>query len=74
MQTADQQHLAWIARSFGRPDYLPLTADDLGLLDHASEVISKYPGTHLFKEGQEATAVFLVGPGRGPGSGVQVRT
>ena len=60
MQNADQQHLAWIARSFGRPDYLPLTADDLGLLGDVSEVVSKYPGTHLFKEGQEATAVFLV--------------
>ena len=63
MQTADQQHLAWIARSFGRPDYLPLTADDLRLLDDASDQVSKYPGTHLFKEGQEATAVFLVEAG-----------
>lgn len=60
MQSADQQHLAWIARSFGRPDYLPLTADDLGLLSDVSEVVYKYPGTHLFKEGQEAQAVFLV--------------
>jgi CRP-like cAMP-binding protein len=60
MQTADQQHLAWIARSFGRPDYLPLTAEDLTLLSDAAEVVSKYPGTHLFKEGQGATAVFLV--------------
>lgn len=60
MQSADQQHLAWIARSFGRPDYLPLTAEDLGLLSDVSEVVHKYPGTHLFKEGQEAQAVFLV--------------
>lgn len=63
MQTADQQHLAWIARSFGRPDYLPLAAEDLRLLDDASDVVSKYPGTHLFKEGQEATAVFLIEEG-----------
>lgn len=63
MQPADQQHLAWIARSFGRPDYLPLTADDLRLLDDASEMVSKYPGTHLFKEDQEATAVFLIESG-----------
>lgn len=63
MQNADQQHLAWIARSFGRPDYLPLTAEDLGLLNDVSEVVSKYPGTHLFKEGQEASAVFLVEAG-----------
>ena len=63
MQPAEQQHLAWIARSFGRPDYLPLSADDLRLLDDASEVVSKYPGTHLFKEGQEATAVYLLEAG-----------
>lgn len=63
MQTADQQHLAWIARSFGRPDYLPLTADDLRLLTDVSEVISKYPGTHLFKEDQDASAVYLIEAG-----------
>ena len=63
MQTADQQHLAWIARSFGRPDYLPLTAEDLRLLTDVSEVVSKYPGTHLFKEDQEANAVFLIEAG-----------
>lgn len=63
MQPANEQHLAWIARSFGRPDYLPLVADDLRLLAEAGEVVSKFPGTHLFKEGQEATAVYLLEAG-----------
>ena len=63
MQPANEQHLAWIARSFGRPDYLPLVADDLRLLSEAGEIVSKFPGTHLFKEGQEATAVYLLEAG-----------
>lgn len=63
MQPANEQHLAWIARSFGRPDYLPLVADDLRLLSEAGEVVSKFPGTHLFKEGEEATAVYLLEAG-----------
>ena len=69
--SADQQHLAWLARSFGRPDYLPLSASDLELLSRAGEIVQKYPGTHLFKEGEAATAAFLIRDGevdlyRGP--------
>jgi CRP/FNR family transcriptional regulator len=60
---ADQQHMAWLARSFGRPDYAPLTAADLETLIGSAEMISKYPGTHLFKEGDEATAAYLVESG-----------
>ncbi len=63
MGVADQQHLAWIARSFGRPDYLPLTADDVEMLTEEGEPISKYPGTHLFKEGDPATSAYLVQSG-----------
>lgn len=63
MGVADQQHLAWIARSFGRPDYLPLTAEDVEMLTEVGEPISKYPGTHLFKEGDPATSAFLVQSG-----------
>ena len=63
MQPANEQHLAWIARSFGRPDYLPLVADDLRLLSEAGEIVSRFPGTHLFKEGEEATAVYLLEAG-----------
>lgn len=60
---ADQQHMAWLARSFGRPDYAPLSAADLETLFGAAEMVSKYPGTHLFKEGDEANAAYLVESG-----------
>ncbi len=59
----DEQHLAWIARSFGRPDYLPLVAEDLKLLSDTAETLSKYPGTHLFKEGETAAAIYLIEAG-----------
>jgi hypothetical protein len=29
---ADHQHPTWIARSFGRSDYLPLGPDDVAML------------------------------------------
>lgn len=61
--TADQQHLAWLARSFGRPDYLPLTRRDLETLIDAGELVNRYPGTHLFKEGESADAAYLVEEG-----------
>ncbi len=74
---ADEQHLAWLARSFGRPDYLPLSPSDLEVLATAAEVIKRYPGTHLFKEGEQATAAYLIKEGevdlyRGQGSGREV--
>lgn len=61
--SADQQHLAWLARSFGRPDYLPLARRDLELLADSGEVITRYPGTHLFREGDQATAAYLIQDG-----------
>ncbi len=63
MDLVDQQHLAWIARSFGRPDYLPLNEDDVRLLADVGEPVSKYPGTHLFKQGEEATHAYLIQSG-----------
>lgn len=60
---ADQQHLDWVARSFGRPDYAPLGSADVDLIREIGELISKYPGTHLFKEGELAEAAFLVESG-----------
>lgn len=63
LQTADQQHLAWIARSFGRPDYIPLRPEDLEILASAGELVRRYPGTHLFKEGDPAEAAYLVEEG-----------
>jgi len=63
MDNAEQQHFAWLARSFGRTDYLPLTPDDLEALSGAGTYIQKYPGTHLFKEGGEADAAYVVQEG-----------
>ncbi len=76
---SEQQHLDWLARSFGRPDYAPLSAADVELIRDAGELISKYPGTHLFKEGSPADAAFLVERGevevyRGTGSAKRVVT
>jgi CRP-like cAMP-binding protein len=60
---AQEQHLAWMARSFGRPDYLPLTGADLDALRAVAEAVSRYRGSHLFKEGEAATAAYLIGSG-----------
>ena len=60
MDTAEYQHFAWLARSFGRTDYLPLTPADLEALADSGSYVDKYPGTHLFKEGEDSNAAFLV--------------
>ena len=59
MVTVEQQHHAWLARSFGRTDYLPLSDTDLAALASAGEYVDKYPGTHLFKEGDESLAAYV---------------
>lgn len=74
---ADEQHLDWLARSFGRPEYVPLTTADLEVLIRSAELVAKYPGAHLFKEGDEGTTAYLVESGeveiyRGAGSGRRV--
>ena len=63
MDTAENQHFAWLARSFGRTDYLPLTPKDLDALAGAGSYVEKYPGTHLFKEGEDSTAAYVVKSG-----------
>ncbi len=63
MKAAEQQHLDWLARSFGRPDYAPLNRADIELIRSVGEIVSKYPGTHLFREGESAAAAFLVEKG-----------
>lgn len=60
MDTAEYQHFAWLARSFGRTDYLPLTSSDLEALTDAGSYVDKYPGTHLFKEGEESNAAYVI--------------
>ena len=60
---AEQQHFAWLARSFGRTDYLPLSPADLEALSGAGEYVEKYPGTHLFREGTVARHAFVIEKG-----------
>ncbi len=77
LRQAEQQHLDWLARSFGRSDYAPLGKADIELIRNVGEIITKYPGTHLFKEGDDAAAAYLVERGevevyRGSGNGRRV--
>lgn len=60
----DQVHFAWLARTFGRTDYLPLRPSDLEALSHTGHVIEKYPGTHLFREGSPSTHAYLIVSGQ----------
>lgn len=64
MSLAQDQHFAWLARSFGRPDYLPLTEEDAETLRDVAEPISRYSGSHLFKEGEAAGAAYLIEAGQ----------
>lgn len=64
MDNAEHQHFAWLARSFGRTDYLPLMPEDLRALSGAGEYVEKYSGTHLFREGSQATAAYVIQRGR----------
>lgn len=61
---ADAQHYAWLAKSFGRTDYLLMSPEDLEALDEVGEYVTKYPGTHLFKEGADSIAAYVVRQGR----------
>jgi CRP-like cAMP-binding protein len=63
VSTAEYQHFAWLARSFGRTDYLPLTVADLDALADAGSYVEKYPGTHLFKEGEESRSAYVIESG-----------
>ncbi len=60
----DGQHYAWLARSFGRTDYLLLTPDDLAALNAAGAYVQKYPGTHLFREGEASQAAYVIQQGQ----------
>jgi CRP-like cAMP-binding protein len=64
MTIAQDQHLAWLARSFGRADYLPLTPGDVETLRSVAEPVTRYTGSHLFKEGEAATAAYLIESGQ----------
>lgn len=63
MVTIKEQHAAWLARTFGRTDYLPITRDDAVALARAGDMIDKYKGTHLFKQGSDSDAAYVVHSG-----------
>lgn len=63
LATTDQQHFAWLARTFGRTDYLPLSPADMNALAHTGTFIDKYRGTHLFREGEAATHAYVIEEG-----------
>ena len=63
MTTTDEQHFAWLARGFGRTDYLPLSPADMAALSHTGSFIEKYQGTHLFREGEPAIHAYVIEKG-----------
>lgn len=63
MGRADQQHLDWLARSAGRADYRPLSWADVEAIQAAGELVSIRAGTHLFSEGEPATAAYVIEQG-----------
>ncbi len=64
MDNKNAQHFAWLASTFGRTEYLPLRPSDLRALAGTGEVIDKYPGTHLFRAGQEALSAYVIESGQ----------
>lgn len=54
------QHAAWLAKSLGRTDYLPLRPEDAVALADAGSVVDKYKGTHLFREGDSSNACYII--------------
>lgn len=58
------QQFAWLAKDFGRTDYLPLSPADLDALAQAGQFVEKYPGTHLFKQGEPSRHAFVIERGR----------
>jgi len=63
MERLGDQHAAWLARTFGRTDYLPLTREDATALSQAGSIIDKYKGTHLFREGEPSVAAYVIQDG-----------
>ncbi|MDX1690988.1 MAG: Crp/Fnr family transcriptional regulator [Acidimicrobiia bacterium] len=63
MERSDAQHFAWLGRSFGRTDYLLLSPDDLEAIAAIGRYVRKYPGTHLFRQGEEARSAYVVHSG-----------
>jgi len=64
MDNKNAQHFAWLASTFGRTDYLPLRPSDIEALAGTGDVIEKYPGTHLFRSGQESQSAYVIEAGQ----------
>lgn len=60
MSATLDQHAAWLAKSLGRTDYLPLRPEDAVALADAGSVVDKYKGTHLFREGDSSNACYII--------------
>ena len=63
MDAVLDQHAAWLAKSLGRTDYLPLRPEDAVALADAGSLVEKYNGTHLFREGDLANSCFIIEEG-----------
>jgi len=63
MGEADQQHLDWLTRSYGRTDYTPLGPSDLETMRRVGESFAVAPGGHMFREGEHAVHVYVVEQG-----------
>ncbi|MGI9586330.1 MAG: Crp/Fnr family transcriptional regulator [Acidimicrobiia bacterium] len=57
------QHAAWLARSLGRTDYLPMRPEDAVALAEAGSVVDKYKGTHLFRQGDPSEVCYIIEEG-----------
>lgn len=56
-------HLRWLARYFGDPGYLPLDEEDLRAFSRSADVVEARADQDLYREGEPATAAFLVRKG-----------
>lgn len=55
--------LAWLARYFGRPDYLPLNHEDLRAIARAGQPVERTEGSFLYRQGEEPVAAYVLQQG-----------
>lgn len=63
VERTKEMHLAWMARHFGRPDYMPLTPEDLDALERSGDVLEFAQGAKLFEQGKPALEAFMIQKG-----------
>lgn len=64
MDGSQDFHVRWLARYFGKPDYLPLTREDADALARAGEPVVREPGGYFFRQGDPADSAFILQSGR----------